>query len=171
LSWATTTGLMPKTNLPRRRTSNPAPMAQRNRLAMIRKLLESPEIPLRERVVGLLVLFYAQPVSRIADTRSRAPSQPASRPAHPTRVIPRPQRRHRLVVPRPSSRPTHAVTSTRRSPARARDRPPSRPNLCPPPTRAAGPSTSHRKHARLPQHAHRLAPSRSRRHLESLRTR
>jgi hypothetical protein len=66
LSWATTTGLMPKTNLPRRRTSNPAPMAQRNRLAMIRKLLESPEIPLRERVVGLLVLFYAQPVSRIA---------------------------------------------------------------------------------------------------------
>jgi hypothetical protein len=43
LSWATTTGLMPKTNLPRRRTSNPAPMAQRNRLAMIRKLLESPE--------------------------------------------------------------------------------------------------------------------------------
>jgi integrase len=33
---------------------------------VIRKLLESPEIPMRERVVGLLVLFYAQPVSRIA---------------------------------------------------------------------------------------------------------
>ena len=33
---------------------------------MIRRLLESSEIPLRERVVGLLVLFYAQPLSRIA---------------------------------------------------------------------------------------------------------
>lgn len=66
LSWAMTAGLMPKTTLPQRRTSNPAPMAQRNRLAMIRKLLESPDIPLRERVVGLLVFFYAQPVSRIA---------------------------------------------------------------------------------------------------------
>lgn len=66
LSWAMTAGLMPAITLPRRRTSNPAPMAQHQRLAMIRKLLESPEIPLRERVVGLLVLFYAQPVSRIA---------------------------------------------------------------------------------------------------------
>jgi hypothetical protein len=66
LSWAMTAGLMPTITLPRRRTSNPAPMAQHHRLAMIRKLLESPGIPLRERVVGLLVLFYAQPVSRIA---------------------------------------------------------------------------------------------------------
>lgn len=66
LSWAMTASLMPKTTLPRRRTSNPAPMAQHHRLAMIRTLLENPEIPLRERVVGLLVLFYAQPLSRIA---------------------------------------------------------------------------------------------------------
>jgi hypothetical protein len=66
LSWAMTAGLMPTIQLPRRRTSNPAPMAQHHRLTMIRKLLESPDIPLRERVVGLLVLFYAQPVSRIA---------------------------------------------------------------------------------------------------------
>jgi hypothetical protein len=65
LSWAMTAGLMPELTLPQRRTSNPAPMAQRHRLAMIRKLVESPGIPLRERVVGLLVLFYAQPLSRI----------------------------------------------------------------------------------------------------------
>ncbi|WP_083933470.1 site-specific integrase [Sciscionella marina] len=37
---------------------------------VIRKLVESREIPLRERVVGLLVLLYAQPVSRIALLRT-----------------------------------------------------------------------------------------------------
>lgn len=65
LRWSMTAGHMPKVRLPRRATTNPAPLSQQRRLAMIRKLTTSTDIPLRERAAGLLVLFYAQPVSRL----------------------------------------------------------------------------------------------------------
>jgi hypothetical protein len=36
-------------------------MAQHRRLALIRKLIDNTDLPLSDRVAGLLVLFYAQP--------------------------------------------------------------------------------------------------------------
>jgi hypothetical protein len=41
------------------------PITQERRLDLIRQLLTDPDGPLRERVAGLLLLLYAQPVSRI----------------------------------------------------------------------------------------------------------
>lgn len=65
LRWAMTTGRMPMLALPRRSTSNPAPVTQHRRLALIRRLLTDARLALRVRVAGLLVLCYAQPASRI----------------------------------------------------------------------------------------------------------
>ncbi|MGV9383412.1 hypothetical protein ACWDRB_46885 [Nonomuraea sp. NPDC003707] len=56
---------MPKLTIPTRSTLNPAPISQRQRLALIRKALSDESIPERDRIIALLVLLYAQPISRI----------------------------------------------------------------------------------------------------------
>ncbi|GAA2275685.1 hypothetical protein GCM10010149_18150 [Nonomuraea roseoviolacea subsp. roseoviolacea] len=56
---------MPKLTIPTRSTLNPAPISQRQRLTLIRKALGDESIPDRDRVIALLVLLYAQPISRI----------------------------------------------------------------------------------------------------------
>jgi hypothetical protein len=45
--------------------SRRSPMTQHRRLALLRKVLTDPHLPLRLRITGSLVLLYAQPVSRI----------------------------------------------------------------------------------------------------------
>jgi hypothetical protein len=65
LRWAMVTDRTPKLGLPSRSTSKPAPITQHRRLALIRRLLSDDRTPMRERVAGLLLLLYAQPVSRI----------------------------------------------------------------------------------------------------------
>src|SRR2546421_11537000 len=65
LRWAMVTDRTPKLGLPSRSTSKPAPITQHRRLALIRGLLSDDRTPMRERVAGLLLLLYAQPVSRI----------------------------------------------------------------------------------------------------------
>jgi hypothetical protein len=65
LRWSMGTARMPKLLLPTRYTYNPAPITQDRRLALISHLLTDHGTPLRERVAGLLLLLYAQPVSRI----------------------------------------------------------------------------------------------------------
>lgn len=66
LRWCMTTGHMPKLAIPTRSTLNPAPISQRQRLALIRKSLSDESIPDRDRVIALL---YAQPISRVAPAK------------------------------------------------------------------------------------------------------
>lgn len=65
LRWAMRSGAMPKLTWVWKTTTNPTPMAQHLRLALIRRLVADQTIPLRERTAGLLVLIYAQPLSRV----------------------------------------------------------------------------------------------------------
>jgi hypothetical protein len=65
LRWSMGNDRMPKLRLPTRYTYNPAPITQDRRLALIRQLLTDHRTPMRERVAGLLLMLYAQPVSRI----------------------------------------------------------------------------------------------------------
>jgi hypothetical protein len=65
LRWFMACGHMPKLMIPTRSTLNPAPISQRQRLTLIRKALSNESLPARDRIVALLVLLYAQPVSGI----------------------------------------------------------------------------------------------------------
>jgi hypothetical protein len=56
---------MPQLRIPHQRTENPAPISQRRRIGLIRRALTDDAVPLRARVVTLLMLLYAQPISRI----------------------------------------------------------------------------------------------------------
>lgn len=47
------------------RIENPSPISQEHRLSLIREVLTCEDYPLLERAVALLVLLYAQPISRI----------------------------------------------------------------------------------------------------------
>jgi len=63
--WAMKAGYMPSRVLPTRAAPTGTPLPQHRRLALITKLLTNTGIPLPERVAGLFVLLYAQPLSRI----------------------------------------------------------------------------------------------------------
>ncbi|MEV6637325.1 hypothetical protein AB0M54_41990 [Actinoplanes sp. NPDC051470] len=56
---------MPRLNIPHQRTENPAPISQHRRIGLIRRAITDDAIPLRARVVTLLMLLYAQPISRV----------------------------------------------------------------------------------------------------------
>ncbi|MEV8529585.1 hypothetical protein AB0451_36645 [Streptomyces sp. NPDC052000] len=66
LRWAMRSKHMPKAAVPHRSTSNPAPLAQHQRLALLRQLVNRDDMPLQDRVAAVLVLLYAQPLTRIA---------------------------------------------------------------------------------------------------------
>ncbi len=65
LCWAIRSKNMPKATVPHRSTSNPAPLAQHQRLALLRQLTNLDDVPLHDRVAAVLVLLYAQPLTRI----------------------------------------------------------------------------------------------------------
>ncbi|MGW5126965.1 hypothetical protein ACWEQ7_23555 [Streptomyces sp. NPDC004069] len=56
---------MPTVTIPHRSTANPAPITQHQRLALLRQLVNRDDIPLQDRVAAVLVLLYAQPLTRI----------------------------------------------------------------------------------------------------------
>ncbi|MFE9883356.1 hypothetical protein [Streptomyces sp. NPDC005784] len=66
LRWAMRSKYMPAVAVPHRSTSNPAPIAQHQRLALLRQLVDHDDVPLQDRVAAVLVLLYAQPLTRIA---------------------------------------------------------------------------------------------------------
>ncbi|MGW0538701.1 hypothetical protein [Streptomyces sp. NPDC003032] len=66
LRWAIRSKHMPKVAVPHRSTSNPAPLAQHQRLTLLRQLVTRDDTPLQDRVAAVLVLLYAQPLTRIA---------------------------------------------------------------------------------------------------------
>jgi integrase len=57
--------LLTSVTLPHHDTRNPAPISQKQRLDALRRLLTDDDIPLLTRVSAILILLYAQPLTRI----------------------------------------------------------------------------------------------------------
>ena len=57
--------LTPRFRLPTPATRHAAPLEQRERLNLLGYLLTSGDLPLRPRVAAIIVLLYAQPLSRV----------------------------------------------------------------------------------------------------------
>jgi hypothetical protein len=65
--WAMTQKLTPRLDFPAGQRSGPTPpITEHDLVTLVRRLLEDPEIPARERVAGILVAVYAQPIVRVA---------------------------------------------------------------------------------------------------------
>jgi hypothetical protein len=59
--------LMPRLDFPSGHCGGPIrPITEHDSVAFARRLLEDPRIPARERVAGILVGVYAQPIVRVA---------------------------------------------------------------------------------------------------------
>ncbi|MFG3261610.1 hypothetical protein [Streptomyces bobili] len=65
LRWAMQSKHTRNVTIPHRSTANPAPITQHRRLALLRQLVDRDDIPLQDRVAAVLVLLYAQPLTRI----------------------------------------------------------------------------------------------------------
>jgi hypothetical protein len=65
--WAMTQELMPRLDFPAgQRSGLTPPITEHDLITLVRQLLEDPDIPARERVAGILVAIYAQPIVRVA---------------------------------------------------------------------------------------------------------
>jgi hypothetical protein len=65
LRWAMRNKLLAPVTIPHQSTTNPAPISQQQRLTTIRRALTDDGIPLLTRVAAVLMLLYAQPLTRI----------------------------------------------------------------------------------------------------------
>jgi hypothetical protein len=65
LRWAIAGKRLPRLHLPPRKASTPAPISARERLELIRRIHDGDGMDLTERVAGLLVLLYAQPLTKV----------------------------------------------------------------------------------------------------------
>ena len=57
--------LLPRLAVPHQDTANPAPISQKQRLDLLRRLLTDEEPELLTRVAAIVMLLYAQPLTRI----------------------------------------------------------------------------------------------------------
>lgn len=67
LRWARDGRRMPRLQLPPTKVSAPTPITQRERLAWIRRIHAGDGMDLTERVAALLILLYAQPLTKVAN--------------------------------------------------------------------------------------------------------
>ncbi len=65
LRWAMADRLLPRLAVPHQDTRNPAPISQKQRLDLLRRLLADEEPELLTRVAAILMLLYAQPLTRV----------------------------------------------------------------------------------------------------------
>jgi hypothetical protein len=65
LRWCMRTGNMPRLAIPNISTRNPAPLDQHRRVTLIRRAVTDEQIPAMDRVAAMLLLLYAQPITRI----------------------------------------------------------------------------------------------------------
>jgi hypothetical protein len=65
LRWCSEARTLPRLQIPVHSTENPAPLTQHRRITLIRRMFTEETLPLLDRVVALLILLYAQPVTRI----------------------------------------------------------------------------------------------------------
>lgn len=70
LTWCMKIGTMPVLTVHYPKSSAQTPMGQHHRINAIQRLLTEESIPLPARIAGLLVLLYAQPVTRILRLRT-----------------------------------------------------------------------------------------------------
>lgn len=79
LVWCMANKTMPTLVIPvtAHTAQRPAPMDQTTRIQTLHRLLTDPELPLRSRTAGALVLLYAQPVSKIVGLRVTDITTPA----------------------------------------------------------------------------------------------
>ncbi|MGH3719818.1 MAG: hypothetical protein ACRDRI_13470 [Pseudonocardiaceae bacterium] len=69
LRWSMRNKLLAHVRIPHQDTRRPAPISQPQRLATIRRLLTTDDLPLLTRVAATLMLLYAQPLTRITRLR------------------------------------------------------------------------------------------------------
>ena len=65
LRWAMSNKLLPRLAIPHQDTANPAPISQKQRLDLLQRLLTEEETALLTRAAAVLMLLYAQPLTRI----------------------------------------------------------------------------------------------------------
>ncbi|MEU1217364.1 hypothetical protein ABZ424_34305 [Streptomyces sp. NPDC005790] len=94
LLWCSASKLTRLFRLPPVQISRATPMPQAERLELIGRLLTDPNLPLRVRVAGSIVLLYAQPLSRVVrltlDDVTRTDQQPLLRLGEPPSPVPEP---------------------------------------------------------------------------------
>ncbi len=194
LQWAMRTGRMARLDVPRHEAPRRAPITQHHRVGLLRRLLTDDTAPLRARVAAVLMLLYAQPLSRIVrlttgDVLSEADQLQLRLGDDPPVPVPEPFAA--LLVEHVAKRANMGTATNPNStwlfPGRragqplatrgprgghpqhgSADRP--RPHRRPAPARAPGPRPGRCRDARLPHQAHRPHPRPSRRHLEPLCT-
>jgi len=69
LSWAIRTRRMPRLTLPPTAEQTPKPISLQQRIEMLRRIHPGVDMDLTERMIALLILLYAQPLSRITRLR------------------------------------------------------------------------------------------------------
>jgi integrase len=65
LLWAVRSRQVPKLRLPATVPTSPTPISQKQRVALIRRIHAGTDMDLTDRVIALLILLYAQPLTRI----------------------------------------------------------------------------------------------------------
>ncbi|MEU9671097.1 hypothetical protein AB0E25_37180 [Streptomyces bobili] len=94
LLWCSASKLTRPFRLPPVQISRATPMPQTERLKLIGRLLTDQSLPLRARVAGVIVLLYAQPLSRVVrltlDDIARADQQALLRLGEPPSPVPEP---------------------------------------------------------------------------------
>jgi hypothetical protein len=94
LRWAMADKLLPRLAVPHQDTRNPAPISQKQRLDLLNRLLAGEEPELLTRVAAILMLLYAQPLTRVLsltlDDVLRQDGQVAVRLGDPPAPVPEP---------------------------------------------------------------------------------
>ncbi|MFJ5803783.1 hypothetical protein [Streptomyces decoyicus] len=94
LLWCSASKLTRPFRLPPVQIRRATPMPQPERLELIGRLLTAPDLPLRTRVAGVIVLLYAQPLSRVVrlalDDVVRSDEQLLLRLGEPPSPVPEP---------------------------------------------------------------------------------
>ncbi len=194
LRWAMSNKLLRRVTIPHQDTRNPMPVSQQQRLRVIRRLLTDEDMPLLTRVAAVLMLLYAQPLTRILRLRlddvTEHDGQVAIRLGDPPTPVPAPFAelllRHRRSRPNlitatnpdapwlfPGRRGAQPMTPTALEKRLRQQGIPDdhRPHGSPAAPRSPSTGTRGRPHARLHPRPHRPAGQRGRRNLEPLRTR
>jgi len=94
LRWAMSNKLLPRLAIPHQDTASPAPISQKQRLNLLQRLLTDEEAALLTRVAAILMLLYAQPLTRILsltiDDVLHQDSEVTIRPGDPPAPVPEP---------------------------------------------------------------------------------
>ena len=181
-------------SIPAMKASRRAALREDERLDALRRLLTSPDIPMRLRIAGIIVLLYAQPLTRVVrltiDDVLHDGGTVLLRLGEPASPIPAPvasllqeyiaglrQHDHRhqpripLAVPRPPGRPAVPSRPPVRTPGQGRRPGRRRPRRRHPAAAARDARPRRRRRSGLPRQDHHPSPQRGRQSMEPIRRR